>query len=125
MYLHSIDSLTIQVSYSIGEVSSSLYLVNRSAFVLPSSLGQNGAFVLFCIGLLGDTDTGITTDTINSTVGFSNDMYTVLGQQLDNSGDFVAISFLQFPFSYSGNYTCRSRISGSERTVFISSKYVF
>ena len=101
-----------------------MYLVNRTAFVLPSSVAQNG-FLLFCIGLLGDTDTEITTDTINTTVGFSNDMYTVIRQQLDNSGDFTGISFMQFPSSYSGNYTCRSRTSNSERTVFISSKYLY
>lgn len=121
--LYSIDSLTIQVSYTIGEDTSSMYLVNRSAFLLPSSLSQNGGFILFCIGLLGDSDTEIIADTINSTAGFSDTMYIVSGQQqLDNSGDFIGISFFQFLFSYNGNYTCRSRSSGAERTVFLSSK---
>lgn len=123
MSIHSIDSLIIQVSYMIGEENSILYLVNRSAFLLPSSLGQNSNFRLVCIGLLGDNDTEVIADTINSTaVGFRNDFYEVFGQPLDNSGDFIAITFFQFLFSFTGNYTCHSRSSGSERTVFVASK---
>ena len=120
----STDTLSIQFSYSFGESSRSLYLVNRSAFVIPSSLTQNGGFQLFCIGILGDSNTEITADSINSTAGFSNNMYDVRSQQLvnDTSGDFVVISFVQFLVSHSGNFTCRSTFSGLERTVFISSK---
>ena len=118
--LDSTDTLTIQFSYSIGESSRSLHLVNRSAFALPSQNGES--FNMFCIGLLGDNDTEIIADTINSTVGFMNNFYTVINSPLDNSGDFVVIAFSQFLSSYSGNFTCRSRSSGSERTVFISCK---
>lgn len=119
--LDSIDTLTIQLTYFIGETSRSLRLVNRSAFVLSSQDG--GTLRMFCIGLLGDNDTEITADTVNSTVGFINNLYTVsTNMPLDNSGDFVVISFSQFLFSYSGNFTCRSRSSGLEQTVYISSK---
>ena len=125
--LDSTGPLTIQFSYFFAESSRSLYLVNRSAFVLPSAVTtQNGApFRLFCIGLLGDSNTEIIADTVNSTIGFSNNMYNIQSFQLisDTSGDFVVISFVQFLTSYSGNFTCRSRESGFERTVFISCKH--
>ena len=99
--------------------------MNRSVFVLPSSLTQTGdSFILFCIGLLNDNDTEIIAGSVNSTVGFRNSMYSVSSQRIDNSGDNVAISFSEFLFSHSGNFTCRSRSSGSERTVYISSKYL-
>lgn len=122
---HSTETLTIQFSYTFGEESSSrsLYLVNRSAFLLPSSVSQGGGFfTLFCIGLLGDSGTEMTADTVNTSVGFRNSMYVVSSKQIDNSGDFIAITFLQFLFSFSGNFTCCSTLSGSERTVFISGK---
>ena len=123
IYLDSTDTLIIQLVYFTGESTRSLRLIDRSAFVLPSQNG--GSFDMFCIGILGDNNTEIIADTINTTVGFINNMYSVTNLPLTGSGDFVHISFSQFLSSYSGNFTCRSRSSGLERTVFISSKLLF
>ena len=101
------------------------YLVNRTAFALPSSLTQSGGtLVLRCFGILGDINTEMLSNSINTTVGFTASDYSINRTPLDLSGDSVNIFFNTFSNSYSGNYTCRSRTSGAERTVFVSSKYL-
>ena len=119
-----IESLTLFISYMVTEgMISTMYLVNRSAFALPSSFSQSGGtLVLTCFGILGDNNTEILSNSINTTVGFAGSDYAVRRIPLDVSGDSVNISFNTFSSSYSGNYTCHSRTSGAERTVFISSK---
>jgi len=112
------ETLSLRITYNIGESRNTIYLLNRSAFALPSQYSQ---LTIFCLGILGDDNSELTSTSINVTVGtFTN--YSVLNGPLDLSGDFVGISFLTFLNSYSGNYTCRSRTSNAERKVLISSE---
>jgi len=114
------ETLSLRITYNIGENPDTIYLLNRSAFALPSP-NQYSQLTIFCLGLLGDDNSELTSTSITVTVGtFTN--YSVFNGPLDLSGDFVGISFLTFLNSYSGNYTCRSRTSNAERTVFISSE---
>ena len=113
------ETLAIRVTYRVGEnPNTQIYLVNRSAFALPPQPYIN--LRIFCLGIVGDDNTELTSTSINITAGvFTN--YAVNNGSLDISGDFVGITFFTFLESYSGNYTCRSRTSGTERTVLISS----
>ena len=115
------ETLSLRITYTIGETTTTtqIYLVNRSAFALPSQ--SYSQLTIFCLGILGDDSTELTSTSITVTLGtFTN--YVVVNGSLDTSGDFVGISFSTFLDSYSGNYTCRSRTSSTERAVLISSE---
>jgi len=113
-----IETLSLRITYNSGENTNIVYLLNRSAFALPSQYSQ---LTIFCFGILGDDNSVLTSSSITVTMGiFTN--YVVSNGSLDLSGDFVGISFSTFLSSYSGNYTCRSGTSGTERTVYISSE---
>ena len=120
-YISLLESLTLFISFMVSErMVNAMYLVNRSAFALPSFF--SGTLMLTCFGILGDSNTEILSDSINATVGFTGSDYSINRIPLDMSGDSVDIFFNAFSSLHSGNYTCRSRTSGTERIVFISSK---
>ena len=116
-----LESLTLSVRYIVGEsLINQIYLVNRSAFALPPLV--NGYLLIACIGILNNSDTEVLSNSINTTIGFTNSDYSINRTPLDVSGDSTSIQFSAFSSLYSGEYTCQSRTSGAERTVFISSK---
>ena len=107
--------LTIQLyGPSIGE----MYLVNRSAVVVPLN------FNFICLGILENNGAEIISEYINTTVGFYNIYYNVSRRQYDISATAVTIYFTTFLSSHSGSYTCHSRATSAEIPVFLSSKYL-
>ena len=120
-YISLLESLTLFISFIVSErMVNAMYLMNRSAFALPSLF--SGTLMLTCFGILRDSNTEMLSNSINATVGFIGSDYSINRIPLDSSGDSVNIFFNAFSSLHSGNYTCRSRTSGAERTVFISSK---
>lgn len=53
---------------------------------------------------------------------FTNTNLTEISNNVRSRSDLASVSFRQFPPSFNGNVTCRSRVTGRESTVFIASK---